>query len=424
MKHPPRAVAMGAVLALWLVPAALFVDASGAEPSPQAAEEFQRLLDQGLTAFVDEKYQESIQSFNDALKIKPGDPTALNALKYAEEKFVKEGSKKNQAFEKEIDKAGRFIDQKEYIVAWMAIRSILQQSPRYKSALKLKDKLNDKMIGVSKKEKSDSYRHWVAVGVLQSIEGRNPEALKAWKKALELRPNDQIVQLAIEELLPAPPVSGGIASTVDDTQPCDCDLSSGTVKNPLLQPLGMVPQTLASLPVSAPFPAPVRAPAPASAPTPAPKKVAVNPEPVKKVAPAPTPIPVSEPTSAPVSPPAPAAVPVPAPVSTPASVQAQAPVPTGSESSELLRRGDYAGAIRLLQGRVTDDPTDLNAKELLNQALQERERASNVRYRSGLLAYARGDFSGAIEDWKQALKIYPEHPNAKKVMLRAFFKNR
>lgn len=372
----------------------------------ESAEKFQKLLDQGLTAFVDEKYEDSVNFFNSALEIRPGDAAAVNALKYAEEKLSKEGSKKNQAFEKELSKARKFISQKEYIVALMALKSILKQSPRYRTALKLRENLLQKAGQVMKKEGSGSFHYWVCLGVVRSIENRADEAFSAWTKALSYRPDDQIVLLAIEDLGMPKGKTGGIASTVDDSQPCDCDISSGTTQMNLFTPL------LTSVSISThstSIPDPVAASHPASAKAEGENKPVPSEDRIAKKIPD-IPVPASKPEPIPAPPVVPEVVP-----------EAEGEL----EAIEArLRKQDFQGAIGMLEQRLTVNPNDLKSRDMLNRALSSRDESSGVHYRNGLMAYAKGDFSEAIEEWKKTLQIYPDHPNAKKVMVRAFFKYR
>ncbi len=369
-----------------------------------SSEEFQRLLDQGLTAFVDEKYEDSVNFFNSALEIRPNDAAAVNALKYAEEKLSREGSKKNQTFEKELSKAKKFISQKEYIVALMALKSILKQSPRYRTALKLRENLMEKAAQVMKKEGTGSFHYWVCLGVVNSIENRTDEAVAAWKKALSFRPDDQIVILAIEDIRPIKEKTDGIASTVDDSQPCDCDISSGTAQVSLFTPLQI------SVPISTHNAVSINSVVDAPS------------APVEEI--------IAEEILQPIPPSKQVQAPAPPPPAEPArnAESVRAVVPERDEKSEvidaLLRKQDFQGAILSLEQWLAENPNDLKGKEMLSRVLSVRDEASGSHYRNGLMAYAKGNYSEAIEEWKKTLKINPDHPNAKKVMVRAFFKYR
>ncbi len=361
-------------------------------PSLQIVEvEFQKLLDHGLSAFIDEKYAESVGSFGEALKIKPGDKTALNALKSAELKFSKQHSTKIPIHEKELDKVRIYIRQKQYVVALIGLRSVLLQAPQYKSALRLKDKLNSTMKKIIKKENQDSYRFWVYRGVINCLEDLPAAAIEDWRKALILHANDQIVEFAIQELQGDYKPSVAVTSMVDESKPCDCDLSSSTQQVKLFEPL--------RLPVFASTTSAILATLESDVNRSAVLEIAT----AKKV----SAVPLSEVQPRMVS---------------LNSVDLISAVIRQSEA--LAKKMNFKGAVQLLEDWTAKNSSDLKAKEKLNQISFEWNRSSSVHYHLGLLAYAQGDFAQAIEEWKTTLQINPDHPSAKKVILRAFFKLR
>lgn len=406
--------------------------------------QYQAYLDEGLTNFIDSDFQKAVELFGKALEVKPGDETAEKALAEAEKKLSKIHAKENVTNDKELKRIKTFYKQKEYLVTFISLHFLLEKHPYYAEGKKFRAAYRKEMDSLSRDEARGSYKHLIYEGILSGLDGKMDAAVRLWGEALKLRPDDQITALAIEEMQPqakpqVKPTPSGLASTVVQEENCDCDITSAPVKATLFEPFAAVVPSTIQKPVPATVPSvktlesksahPAHAMTqkslpgftPASQPVQKPDEVSKPQEPAAQRTSASAMV-QSETKSKPTP------IPSPSPILEPASQEKPANASeSGSElerARELMDDLRYPQAIVLLQSYLIGRPGDMAMKDALTKAISEQSAVSAKHYQKGLLAYAKGEFSEAIEEWKTTLKIDPTHPNAKKVLLRAFFNPR
>lgn len=431
----------------WVLSVILAAPLAAKGPNPKDKDlevlnpQYQAYLDEGLANFIDSDFQKAVELFGKALEVKPGDETAEKALAEAEKKLSKVHAKENVTNDKELKRIKTFFKQKEYLVTFISLHFLLEKHPYYAEGKKFRESYRKEIDGLSRDEKRGSYKHLIYEGILSGLDGKMDAAVRLWNEALKLRPDDQITVLAIEEMQPQPkaqakPVPSGLVSTVVQEENCDCDITSAPVKTTLFEPFSTVVPSAVQKPgpvtgAKNPEPKPSAASqTPASVPVGVATKndavsslppgenlsrVTVSRQAVQKLEKVEK---LQEPVAEKVS------VPGPEQPLREKTVVAKESGSHLNRARELMDELKYPQAIVLLQSLLMERPDDLAVKDALNKAIAEQSLVSAKHYQKGLLAYAKGEFSEAIQEWKTALKVDPTHPSAKKVLLRAFFNPR
>jgi serine/threonine-protein kinase len=84
------------------------------------------------------------------------------------------------------------------------------------------------------------------------------------------------------------------------------------------------------------------------------------------------------------------------------------------EGRHALQQGEYAEAVRVLVEALVLDPQDLEARELKERALQERDRLGQIReaLSSGQMALRQGEVGTAEQEFQRALQLDPANAQA------------
>lgn len=411
-----------------------------------AEERYQKLLDEGLARFIDGDYEKAADFFRQAMALKPGEMTAIEALKSAEDKLAQSHENKEKSQQIKVEKAGKFIRSGEYMVAGFTLKSVLDENPGHEVAQKLMIKLLSKVDAQAGRQKPDTYAWHLSRGLGAYISGRYAEALAQWKTASGMRPDDQLTQFACDQaeehvnpsrkkqakaaavVKKEPSVAKSSAAVpvpvaVSSAPLAALKISQVSVQRAVEPPLPPAAVPAASLP---PIPAPV--PEPLKLELPKKETPATEKAPPEKKAPD---LRTSALPREPELPPPPsedvkteAAKPVPV-----AAVREPEPIPSSSnpdleDARRRLDRQEYAAAVGILRRYYESHPEDGEALELLKQAVSRQKRAATDHYNQGLLAFAGGNYPKAVEQWQKVLKIDPAYPNAKKFLLKAFFEAR
>ena len=448
--------------------------ASEADEKADTEQLFKKYLDRGLSLHLDaHDFEKAANYFEMAVSIHPKDTAARKALKVAREKIAKKVTSREEIEAGELEKAGQYYDSKQYLIAVITLKSVLEKNPNQEAAKKIARKIRRNLESLSKKESVDSYQWAIEKGMTAYIDGRYEDAVNFWRKATAISPKNQLMDMALEQAESRFGASRSSSSLVNE--PCDCEIPQHD--GPPLLNLSLNPK----------FPLPVATTARLEKPS------STNPVP-----PVLEPVPVQEPGLVPMEEfekfpepqrprtsegskesPVQRAQAVPNPQvqaapeiqkaqkaeefrkleehgelpekakavqlalknlrqETPALLESprrshdlatppvQFPAPSAGPSeltgaALLLLNKDYLRSIESLKKFLQENPGNTEANELLNRAFLEQKAFASAHYRQGLLAYAEGQYSRAFEEWQKVLKIDPEYPNIKKVLLKAFF---
>ncbi|OGR84114.1 MAG: hypothetical protein A2636_00320 [Elusimicrobia bacterium RIFCSPHIGHO2_01_FULL_64_10] len=442
---------------------------SGPADQSDPAKLYQTLLDQGLSYFVNEQdYAKAAECFQKALDINPKDPVARKSLRLAREKLESQIPDYKKIESEELDKAGQHLRAGQDILAVTVLRSLIEKNPAQDKARRMLGKLADKIQDRIKGEPEGSFQWHADQGTLSYSKGDYEDSVRIWEEARKLDPLNQEIELVLEQTRtmiaqggkkPEPPApKEEMAALPKEPEPLPEPVPAPEEKKPAAPMKEMASLPLPMAVAVPPEEAVIKEPVPA-APLPKPSAVIVEqetpvavmppPAPVKEIpeeaAPAPEPEP--EPSPGPPAQPKPvvAAEPEPSapppvvaslpkepepspepPVPPPEAKPSEAPEPR-KEPPEFIEAGrlaaikDYPNSIRILTDYIRSHPTDFEAGRLLERVVEDQSRDVNLHYREGLLAYADGDFPKAFQEWQKVLKLNPDHPSMKKIMLKAFF---
>jgi tetratricopeptide (TPR) repeat protein len=362
-------------------------------------QDYQRLLDQGLEAFIEGNYKRAGLLFRKAVKLKPDDLTARNALKAVDEKMaeVMEGLKEIE--KQDIAKAKQHYQQKQYLLAAMILQTVLERNVNQVEAKKWMRKIDKRMEKLSENEALYSFDWMVHKGVSAYIQERYEHAIVCWQRATQLDPQNQVVVLALEQTknyLENHPEMVGIAigfgkkiSECDERQEVNFQLREEFIQLSQ-EPFGPAwPQEERGV-EGTPY-----GPFLSKTEQGEQEKLAEMQEKSKSTEPV-----------------------------VPEEALLENEPPEIVEAMSLLNQKNYVEAIKLFEKYMRLNPWYPKTEELLNKAILEQRQASYQHYNEGILAYANGNYSKAFEEWQMTLKIHPQHPTAKKVLLKAFFRNR
>lgn len=440
----------GVFLTAVLLASSCFLFAQADFPASTAEEiqqSYQKLLDLGLASFVDGEYAKAAEFFRHAIKVKPNDDTAQKALKSVEKKLSKRSDEATEISKTKVQKAKEYYRNKQYLVAIMTLKSVLEKSAGVPGAIKLMNKIFAEIEGLAKKEAENSYRQLTYKGMTAYIEEKYEDSIAFWEKALALNPHDQLLSLAVEQ------AKSYLRRASSPTQMAQAELEEFFAVSSSA-PASSTPSSLQPIETTtAQSGSRIIGPLPALgfsdtkgflSPSDSPGRVLTINASTKTVAKGTEIVQGSER-------PAESELDRMSSVATSkaevdhgsvatletgqvkgkedgqtfrARASAERDPPEILEANALLSRKEHQRSIELLKKFLRSNPEHRKAQELLINVLTSQKEVATKRYNEGLLAYAQGDFSKAFVSWQEVLRVYPEHPNARKVLLRAFFQGR
>lgn len=152
---------------------------------------YQSLIKSGDTEYAKNEYIKAKTYYQEALRIKPNDPTAKSKLDKTLQKIREENQKEEKFFE-HIDKADEFYSNGELNKALAEYNNALKLFPKDEYALGKKDEITTTLK--NEKEKLDSFNDMVALGDKLSKEEKYAEAVLQYESALKLYPNNNAVK--------------------------------------------------------------------------------------------------------------------------------------------------------------------------------------------------------------------------------------
>lgn len=441
--------------------------------------EYRRLLDTGLSYFIEGNYPKAAGFFQEAIRLKPREAAAKKALKSVKIKIKEMNLDQVEIGKEEVEKAKGYYRDRQYLLAVVTLRPVLDQDPGHRDAKRIMSKVSGDMRDLLKKEDPHSYEWLAHQGIESYIKGKFEHAMLCWKRAVSKKPDDQIMVLTLEQtegyMKLHPELKGQsagevcVCEVVEETassadekkeesgvkvKPFILEDSSSKDRTSALPPGKKPKETSMVLTPSAPLVLPPVSAAPAAPPVeeePKVKPASVRPkqkteeknaaidkgkEKAERIHAKEA---VIEPTFAAKPEPPPPAPKRENEVESIAEMKSEPktelsamtlPPSVSNEPPELIKakallsKNDYAGSISILDQYLKENPANLQAKELMAQIIVKQREAAAKHFEAGLAAYADGENSKALDEWQAVLKIYPEHPTAKKMILRTFFQDK
>jgi tetratricopeptide (TPR) repeat protein len=147
------------------------------------------LLQDGLEAFMDERYDDAIRAFQNVLQYDKTSEAAIRGLKGAQQK-KQEQTEKRRAMEKPALAAARkAMDRQDWPEAVDRLDDILLRQPDHPEALMLREKIRARMTKQSEKARKDSADWYYSQGVLASLDKDWMKALDSWDQVVAFDPD-------------------------------------------------------------------------------------------------------------------------------------------------------------------------------------------------------------------------------------------
>lgn len=157
---------------------------------------YQSLIKSGDTEYAKNEYIKAKTYYQEALRLKPNDPTAKSKLDKTLQKIREENQKEEKFFE-HIDKADEFYANGDLNKALTEYNNALKLFPKDEYALGKKDEITTTLK--NEKEKLDSFNDMVALGDKLLKEEKYAEAVLQYESALKLYPNNNAVKEKYQE---------------------------------------------------------------------------------------------------------------------------------------------------------------------------------------------------------------------------------
>jgi len=157
---------------------------------------YQSLIKSGDTEYAKNEYIKAKTYYQEALRLKPNDPTAKSKLDKTLQK-IREDNQKEEKFFEHIDKADEFYANGELNKALTEYNNALKLFPKDEYALGKKDEITTTLK--NEKEKLDSFNDMVALGDKLLREEKYAEAVLQYESALKLYPNNNAVKEKYQE---------------------------------------------------------------------------------------------------------------------------------------------------------------------------------------------------------------------------------
>jgi tetratricopeptide (TPR) repeat protein len=90
-----------------------------------------------------------------------------------------------------------------------------------------------------------------------------------------------------------------------------------------------------------------------------------------------------------------------------------------ARAQDAKAKGDRLGEVNALRSLVLMNPGDAAARKAFTEAKQKSKQQIEELYKKGVIAYAQGNYTEAIQIWNEVLDLEPEHAKAKESIKRA-----
>ncbi len=107
-----------------------------------------------------------------------------------------------------------------------------------------------------------------------------------------------------------------------------------------------------------------------------------------------------------------------APLSAPPVLKAGAAPVNYDDGIAYFNNGKFLKAVEFFDQLYRNNPEDQKAKEWLDNSIKIQNEKADKHYQQGLMSYSLGNVDDAIKEWRSALDVYPNHPSAKRALLK------
>ncbi len=453
---------------LSLIPALLLsatlAFAASVVPSEEEQKAIQQNLNEAFNSYVSQDFERALMHFQKVLQIDPYDAAALKGVKLCRKNLQRSAVDRMKEEEQKLKLSKKLVREEKWLDAIDNLRDIANHQYLQTDALKLlgeveviiRRKISQSVVGsgdylayqgilyymnrrygealkVWREAEQISAENFKVTVYIQRVEqfyqetaqtesgayrkravaafeaGNYDESLQHWRKVLEYEPKDEQAQLEISKL-------DGLINKKNNQSVIGEYYDRGWSlfqeekyaeslaewkKIVEIDPNNEVAldyiAKIGKMGVAAPAAA-----APISAPATAASAVSV---PAAAV-----PVPV------PPVPPVPVAAPAPPPVKTP--VPAAVAALNYDPGVEYFNAGNHLKAVEFFDQLYRSHSDDAKAKEWLDKSLKAQNEKADKHYQQGLMAYSLGNVEDAIKEWRSALDVYPNHPSAKRALLK------
>lgn len=94
------------------------------------------------------------------------------------------------------------------------------------------------------------------------------------------------------------------------------------------------------------------------------------------------------------------------------------------KAMDFLGQGRLPEGIEYLERYISKFPNDQRAKSSLQQAREQQKAQADKAYQDGLMTYSQGDIPGAIGLWQSALRADPDYQRARQAIIKAMAEQR
>src|SRR5665647_1172071 len=164
--------------------------------------EFNRLIAAGDANINQSKYSDAISSFKQALEIRPGDSIALARIADAEKQLAMAGdrSKNDAEFNRLIAAGDANVNQSKYSDAISSFRQALEIRPDDSIALaRIADAEKQLAMAGNRARKDAEFNRLIAAGDANVGQSKYAEAIISFKSALDIKPNDSVAMARLAE---------------------------------------------------------------------------------------------------------------------------------------------------------------------------------------------------------------------------------
>jgi outer membrane protein assembly factor BamD (BamD/ComL family) len=153
------------------------------------------LLQQGLEAMLDDRYDDAVRDFQGVLKLDRGNVAAQRGLKGAQEKRREAVEKRRAQEGPALDAARKAVDRLDWAEAAERLEGVLSRQPDHPEALALREKIRGRMAKQLARSKPQSGDWYYAQGLLSFTDRDWLKAVDSWNQVVAFNP-DQVGLLA------------------------------------------------------------------------------------------------------------------------------------------------------------------------------------------------------------------------------------
>src|SRR5665647_681126 len=164
--------------------------------------EYDRFIALGDANVNSLKYNDAIQFYKGALKVKPNDPVAVSKIANAEKQLAlaNEKAKKDAEFNRLIAAGGANVGESKYSEASIMFKTALGIIPNESIALARIAEAEKQLAMAGDRSKNDAeFNRLIAAGDANVNQSKYSDAISSFRQALEIRPDDSIALARIAE---------------------------------------------------------------------------------------------------------------------------------------------------------------------------------------------------------------------------------